>query len=128
VRAHCKSYCFAGQRSDVGRLRGLSTGNTSRSVGPPMLGRLPTAAVLRAPARISTAAGRASIRAATWTAAAEIVERRASEGFVLGADEIAAGAFHCAGGCNGGAVKLAVGANKSRSDHTGKIMSGLALS
>src|SRR4029077_12593589 len=93
VRAHCKSYCCAGQRSDVGRLRGLSTGNTSRSVGPPMLGRLPTAAVLRAPARISTAAGRASIRAATWTAAAEIVERRASEGFVLGADEIAAGAF-----------------------------------
>ena len=92
-----------------------------------MLCRLPTAAVLRAPARISTAAGRASIRAATWTAAAEIVERRTSE-FVLGADEIAAGAFHCAGGCNGGAVKLAVGANKSRSDHTGKIMSGLALS
>jgi hypothetical protein len=78
VRTHFKSHSFAGQRSDVGRLRGLSTGNTSRSVGPQMLGRLPTTAVLPAPARIFTAAGRASIRAATWTAA-EIAERRTSE-------------------------------------------------
>jgi hypothetical protein len=73
VRTHCKSHCFAGQRSDVGRLRGLSTGNTSRPVGPPMLGRLPTTAVLPAPARISTAAGCASIRAATWTAAETVI-------------------------------------------------------
>jgi hypothetical protein len=95
VHSHFKSHCLAGQRSDVGRLRRLSTGNTSRSVGPQMLCRLPTAE-LRAPARISTAPGCTSIRAATWTAA-EIVERRTSEGFVLGADEIGAGAFHCGG-------------------------------
>jgi hypothetical protein len=70
VRSHCKSHGAGIRLTDVGRLRRVSTRNSSRSVGPQMLCRLPTTAVLRAPAWLSTAARCTSICSATWPAAA----------------------------------------------------------